>query len=179
MVYNACGLIVCILLFSQVHDQRWPVHKYILVNRCANFPSLLVNNAQSLSERDIPVIDIKNIHPQIIEQLLLYVYTDSCDLLCIGAKFELNDDGLHSANHEDIFHLDLSDSHTDSNMSSGNKRMSAYQVVTQEKGKKKQSVNSQQDKNANDNERNPIKLLIDVAKKWGVKGLAKKYEFYL
>ncbi|KAL4233187.1 hypothetical protein ACF0H5_007871 [Mactra antiquata] len=161
-------------LILQINDQRWPVHKYILVNRCANFPNLLVNNAQTLSDSSIPIIDVQNIHPQILGQLLLYVYTDTCDLLNIGAKFELSDD-VEASVSEEIFHLDLHEGQTDGNVNTNcNKRMSAYEAVLHGKDKRRKSDKSKSDKDSNGNERNPVKLLIDVAKKWGVKGLAKK-----
>lgn len=146
------------------------MHKYILVNRCANFPSLLVNKSQTLNEMDIPVIDLSDLHPQILEQLLQYVYTDTCDLLTVGAKFVLNKDHVkHEEMH--VFHMDLED-FQDSDFSSQNKKLSAFQVVKQGKGKKKhETVNAETSHEA---ERNPVKLLLDLAKKWGVKGLAKR-----
>ncbi|XP_060567937.1 inhibitor of Bruton tyrosine kinase-like [Ruditapes philippinarum] len=157
-------------LILQVHEQRWPVHKYILVNRCANFPSLLANKSQTLNEMDIPVIELNDLHPQILEQLLQFVYTDTCDLLTIGAKFVLSEE---STKHDEIFQLDLDDFDGDSEVVAGNKKLSAYHIVQQGKKKKKHAGKENHEEN-HSHERNPIKLLLDVAKKWGVKGLAKR-----
>lgn len=119
---------------------------------------------------DIPVIDLNDLHPQILEQLLQFVYTDTCDLLTIGAKFVLTEETLK---HDEIFKLDLDDLNGDSDVVAGNKKLSAFHVVQQEKKKKRHGGKENQEGN-HGNERNPVKLLLDVAKKWGVKGLAKR-----
>lgn len=125
-----------------------------------------------MNEMDIPVIDLSDIHPQILEQLLQYVYTDTCDLLTIGAKFVLSKDHVkHEEMH--VFHMDLEDFHEDSDLSSQNKKLSAFQVVKQGKGKRKHETGNIE--TSHEAERNPVKLLLDLAKKWGVKGLAKRY----
>lgn len=155
----------------QVNEHRWPVHKYILVSRCANFPSLLVNCR--LSNRDnIPVLELTDIHPQILEQVLQFVYTDTCDLITIGSNFTLGEEGSSVARkHEDIFHLEIGDGDAEERGINGKK--SAFQVVKeQSKGQKGKS--GKQKGQQHQGERNPLKLMMDVARKWGVKGLVKR-----
>jgi hypothetical protein len=33
---------------------------------------------------------IQGVHPDIFDQLLKFIYTDTCDILTVGAKFELS-----------------------------------------------------------------------------------------
>ena len=96
-----------------------------------------------------------------------FVYTDSCDLLSIGAKFKL----IELNRSEDIFDMDL-----DMNVSySGDNKKSALEVNQKHKSNKNES-----NQTAGHSGENPIKLLQDVARRWGIKGLAKRYHsFYL
>jgi hypothetical protein len=80
-----------------------------------------------------------------------------------------------STKHDEIFQLDLDDFDGDSDVVAGNKKLSAYHIVQQGKKKKKHAGKENHDE-SHSHERNPIKLLLDVAKKWGVKGLAKRYD---
>ena len=102
--------------------------------------------------------------------MLQFVYTDNCDLLSIGANFKLNNAGHNSpARHDDIFHMEMADEDTNGGYVDGKK--SAYNVTQeQKKGGKGKSEKLQQTQN----EKNPLKLLLDVARKWGVKGLVKR-----
>ena len=90
-----------------------------------------------------------------------FVYTDSCDLLSIGAKFQLSElDHL-----EDIFHMDLDVSY------SGDNKKSAFEVNQRHKSNKNES-----NQTAGHLGENPIKLLQDVSRRWGIKGLAKRWD---
>lgn len=155
----------------QVHDQRWPVHKYILVSRCANFPSLLVSCSTGNNDMTAPVLELSDIHPQILEQVLQYIYTDSCDLLTIGTEFVLLEDPerIHQK-YEDIFDMEVGDGDNVNGTINGKK--SAYQVI-QEQGKGRKGKGEKK-RQQGPNERNPLKLLLDVARKWGVRGLVKR-----
>ena len=68
-------------------DHRWPAHLYILASRADYFrrhiPGLATEPDPSAEK---PVIDIADVEPDVMEQLLKFIYTDTCDLLIVGSK---------------------------------------------------------------------------------------------
>ena len=132
------------------------------MSRCSNFQGLLNKYADNNNNSEISVINIVDIHPQILEQLLKFVYTDSCDLLTVGAKFSLAE-----WNHtEDIFHMDIEANITNA----GDNKLSAFEVNQKHKKGNKHETGDM----PGQSRENPIKLLQESARKWGIKGLAKR-----
>lgn len=140
----------------------WPAHKFILLSRSDHFNKLLAEVNKKETPHDIPVISIPDMHPDIFEQLLTYIYTDTCDLLTVGAKFELSP-WKHNYNHGDGF-----DAHT---LPTSPHKVSAFEV---QQKKKKHNKKDNRDENYNIERQNPIKLLQEAARKFGVKGLSKR-----
>ncbi|WAR08874.1 IBTK-like protein [Mya arenaria] len=121
-------------LILQIKEQRWPVHRFIMISRCANFPSLLANIMISC-DLEKPVLDLCDIQPQILEQLLRYIYTDTCDLVSPGAKFVLDRKSNDSSG--ELIDMDM-EFGADVERIEG--RRSAFEVISkqrQKKGKKK------------------------------------------
>ena len=93
-----------------------------------------------------------------------------CDLLSVGAKFTLLDN-QSSQLKEDIFDIDMQEREEMTDYHS----MSAYEVTV--KDKKKRSKDSKKKENQGKNVQqqvNPINLLMEVGKRWGLKELTKR-----
>ncbi|KAJ8314789.1 hypothetical protein KUTeg_006939 [Tegillarca granosa] len=148
----------------QADDHVWPAHKFVLLSRSDHFNKLLAEVNKKETVHDTPVISIPDMHPDILEQLLTYIYTDTCDLLTVGAKFELSQ-WKHNPNHGDGF-----DSHT---LPTSPHKVSAFEVHQK---KKKHNKKDNRDENYNIEHQNPIKLLQEAARKFGVKGLSKRLD---
>lgn len=163
----------------QSKDQKWPVHRFIMITRCANFSNLLVNCSNEDNNTEVPMLEIHDIHPQIIEQVLQFIYTDTCDVLCTGTQFDLHEENPPSTTnnvHEDIFTMKSQVVKEERNH--GGK--SAFAVINEAKEDKYTSKKKMEPKEETGQiESNPLKLLLDVAKKWGVKGLAKRRVSFL
>ena len=166
-----------------MNDHVWPVHRFVLLSRCANFASLLSNCVQGGGDSpDIPILSICDIPPQIMEQLLAYIYTDTCELLSPGATFHLSDMPASNANEDCIFEMELDESDNKFVMESG-KKVSAFEVHQKSKGKKASSNSGDNNKSTKKGGksggksspgRDPIRMLQDVARQWGVKGLTRR-----
>ena len=144
----------------QLNDHSWPAHQYILLSRSDYFHKLLAD-ARKSSKGDKLVIQIQDIHPDIFEQLLYYIYTDSCDLITVGAKFEFSaiERTVDECGDREFMENDWAQI----------KSKSAYEVVkSQKKGGSKGS------KKGHGRDDNPVELLKDTARKFGIKSLARK-----
>ena len=130
-----------------------------MMSRCSNFQGLLNKYSNNNDDSEVKVINVPDVHPQILEQLLKFVYTDSCDLLSVGTKFSLSE--LNQS--EDIFHMDIEMDISNS----GDNKISAFAMNKKQKNNKHESIEGQ-------GHENPVKLLQETARKWGIKGLAKR-----
>ncbi|KAK3580483.1 hypothetical protein CHS0354_001084 [Potamilus streckersoni] len=163
--------------FDTIHDvilqckgHSWPAHRFILQSRSAYFNNLFQKDAYN--EKETANVTLSDVHPQIFEQALLYMYTDSCELLNIGSKFEMKDTENEA---EEMFHMDLDD--LDSvlpvpDSSKSGKKISAFEVHQKKKTKNKDCQKENGKHNANF--KSPVKMLQEVAKRFGIKGLSKK-----
>ncbi|XP_048239918.1 inhibitor of Bruton tyrosine kinase-like [Haliotis rufescens] len=156
----------------QAGNHRWPCHKYILVSKC----DFLRNKVASLTKTDEefpdeePVIHIPSVPPEIMEQVLQYIYNDTCDLLKVGTKFSpviVKGEGQEKGQGDADLQKDNSDLLISENLS----KMSAYEVHQ----KKKKSV-QKENADPHNTAKNPVRYLQDVAKELGVKGLSKRLD---
>lgn len=154
--------------FDLIHDvvikvagHVWNAHKYILVARCDYFRKLLAES-KKLDEK-IPIVTIQDIHPEIFDQLFKFIYTDTCDLLTVGAKFELVKHSVESEIQESCFDK------MSENVTSPHK-ISAFEALK----KKNESPVKKEEKSTKS--LNPVKMLQDVAKRYGIKGLPKRLD---
>jgi hypothetical protein len=104
---------------------------------------------------------IQGVHPDIFDQLLKFIYTDTCDILTVGAKFELSKYFMEAENDEDLFDK------MPETISSPHK-ISAFEAVKKKRG----SAGKKEEKLTKSS--NPVKMLQDLARKYGIKGLPKR-----
>uniref|UniRef100_K1QTZ4 Inhibitor of Bruton tyrosine kinase n=1 Tax=Magallana gigas TaxID=29159 RepID=K1QTZ4_MAGGI len=94
--------------------------------------------------------------------MLTYIYTDSCDLLQVGSAFDFK---------SVLTEKDCNENDFDGDFKGSFRGKSAYEVTQKKKGKEKKNAKTA-------SERDPIRLLQDMGKKFGVKGLAKRSDLY-
>ncbi|KAF2882129.1 hypothetical protein ILUMI_24051 [Ignelater luminosus] len=145
---------------DQIHDvifkvskRFFPAHHYIIA-----FNSNKLNDLITASEDKI--IELSNVNEDIFEQLLLFIYTGTCDLIKIGKcpdKFQLlckknkKKEDLQDEEEERLDDLNIS----------------AFQYYKNEKSKSKTTSSN------NDNRRDPVRLLHEASKRFGIKMLQK------
>ncbi|CAI9740066.1 inhibitor of Bruton tyrosine kinase-like [Octopus vulgaris] len=78
---------------SLIHDvqiksgcKSWFAHRYILAHNSKYFQALILINSPKQID-DVQLISISYIHPDLINQILQFVYTNTCDLLTVGKQF--------------------------------------------------------------------------------------------
>lgn len=67
---------------TQVGNKSWPVHKYIVAMRSDVFKNMVTVSASQKGE----MLNLKadNVSPEIMEQLITFMYTDMCDFLQVS-----------------------------------------------------------------------------------------------
>ena len=152
----------------QVGDQKWPAHLFILASRADYFrkhiPGLATESDPSAEK---PVIEVADVEPDVMEQLLKFIYTDTCDLLTIGSKVtfaHLDKRGNGMGHRKD-------ESHT---ITFDGRAVSAFEVV--QRGKKgKGGKEERSEVKAGSRGKDVVKVLQEAARKFGVKGLSKRW----
>lgn len=91
--------------------------------------------------------------------MLTYIYSDTCDLLRVGAVFDFK---------PVLTERDCNGNDFDEDGLSSMRGKSAYEVTQKKKGKEKKNMRTVMA------DKDPVKLLQDMAKRFGVKGLSKK-----
>uniref|UniRef100_A0A8D8PS67 Inhibitor of Bruton tyrosine kinase n=3 Tax=Cacopsylla melanoneura TaxID=428564 RepID=A0A8D8PS67_9HEMI len=76
----------------QVGATRFPAHKYILASRCRPLYELCSSGVDAPCQ-----VTVDNVQPDIFKQILLYVYTNDCDMLHSG-QFKYNCKGSKQEN---------------------------------------------------------------------------------
>lgn len=152
--------------FDMIHDvilkvknRSWAAHKFILLSRSDLFYKLIADVKRKSSD-DKTTLEIPDVNPEIFHQMLTYIYTDSCDLLKIGSAFDFK---------SVLTEKDCNENDFDGDFKGSFRGKSAYEVTQKKKGKEKKNAKTA-------SERDPIRLLQDMGKKFGVKGLAKRLE---
>ncbi len=135
--------------------------------RSEYFRKIFMTKTEEMLPDERPVVRIDNTNVDIFTQMLTFIYTDTCDLLSIGKTFKFDcKDGVskeqYNLYYDDTALMDIEDG----------KRISAFEVY--EKKRKKKSQGKEKAKPEVGQTRNPVKLLQEMAKKFGVKGLAKR-----
>lgn len=156
--HNIYKIIKLFLIFNlKVKNRSWAAHKFILLSRSDLFYKLIADVKRKSSD-DKTTLEIPDVNPEIFHQMLTYIYTDSCDLLQVGSAFDFKSVLTEKDCNENDFDGDLKGSF---------RGKSAYEVTQKKKGKEKKNAKTA-------SERDPIRLLQDMGKKFGVKGLAKR-----
>ena len=152
----------------QVGDQKWPAHLFILASRADYFRKHIPGLATELdSSAEKPVVEVTDVEPDVMEQLLKFIYTDTCDLLTIGSKVtfaHLDKRGNGMGHRKD-------ESHT---ITFDGRAVSAFEVV--QRGKKgKGGKEERSEVKAGSRGKDVVKVLQEAARKFGVKGLSKRW----
>lgn len=157
-IHNIYKIIRLFLFFNlKVKNRRWAAHKFILLSRSDLFYKLIAD-VKRKSPDDKTTLEIPDVNPEIFHQMLTYIYTDSCDLLQVGSAFDFK---------SVLTEKDCNENDFDGDFKSSFRGKSAYEVTQKKKGKEKKNAKTA-------SERDPIRLLQDMGKKFGVKGLAKR-----
>ncbi|KAK7483280.1 hypothetical protein BaRGS_00025447 [Batillaria attramentaria] len=154
----------------QVDHHQWPAHLYILASRADYFRKqvpLMATESNICGEK--PVIEVTDVQPEVMEQLLKFIYTDTCDLLNVGAKFAFSHTDKPAGGKEAGTNgLDKS-----AQITFEGKSVSAFEVAQ----KKKKGKGAKEEKEGKlPRGRDPVKILQEAARKFGVKGLSKRLE---
>ncbi|KAH9507256.1 hypothetical protein Btru_056735 [Bulinus truncatus] len=158
----------------QVGNRSWPVHKYILSLRSEYFRNALIASPNASGEQ--VVLKVDNITPEIMEQLIYFIYTDMCDYLQLGHKV------VHHSTTKNNFEYTKSLEVLKDISYDVTKGLSAFQVQQRLSSKvttEKEHLNklTQNDtKDSCQSSQNPVKLLQEAARRFGVKGLSKRLE---
>lgn len=123
----------------QIGNQYFPAHRFIIASKSSNFEKLFVDTKE--------IVRLQGFHPLIFEQFLTFIYTNDCELLCFGEcpeKFKVLCE-KHKDNEQIEQFLEVD----------GTK--SAFEVYAKHK-------------NTDDSQsggKNPIRMLQEMAKKFG------------
>ncbi|KAB5586398.1 hypothetical protein PHYPO_G00001130 [Pangasianodon hypophthalmus] len=174
----------------QAGDRVFPAHKYILSMRSEFFRKQLLPEAGQGDEVDGEVrrsvdavgcdlLVLEKISPDILEQVLHFIYTDSCEMLVHGARPTISrlSHGPEQEQQQLICSLE------ELNVS-GRSALEIYRSLPAsvpcqgEKPKSKSAKSGKKDKsgNANDPSHNPVKMLQGVAKKLGLGSLSARLD---
>lgn len=157
-IHNIYKIIRLFLFFNlKVKNRSWAAHKFILLSRSDLFYKLIADVKRKSSD-DKTTLEIPDVNPEIFHQMLTYIYTDSCDLLQVGSAFDFK---------SVLTEKDCNENDFDGDFKGSFRGKSAYEVTQKKKGKEKKNAKTA-------SERDPIRLLQDMGKKFGVKGLAKR-----
>lgn len=72
----------------------YPAHRYVICHASEYFAKLC-NDSQDSDSSTKPTIEVENIHPLIFKQILLFMYTGTCNLMSVGPcclRIEINVD---------------------------------------------------------------------------------------
>ena len=116
---------------------------------------------------DMSTVEVDRVHPEIFGQLLKYIYTGSCDLLAVGKPFAMT---------SCLRQCDDTEMNVNGTFVPYDQMISAYEVHQNEKKKNKRKEKNAREKQMKHDKmgKNPITLLQDVAKRFGIKALVKK-----
>eukprot|EP00058_Branchiostoma_floridae_P018798 XP_002604287.1 hypothetical protein BRAFLDRAFT_59895 [Branchiostoma floridae] len=175
----------------QLHGQAIPAHKFILASRSDYFRKLFLsdnlegsdsNNSEVLKVNK-EVVKVEKVNHHIFLNLLQFIYSDTCDLLTQGykPKFKIKVEGSEGKGGGDTGMLNGVKNGEFGEFSLDDiAHQSAFSVYSQgkksQKQKNKPSKEAKSNQQAEDDSSNPIKVLQNTAKRFGVQNLAKKLE---
>ncbi|KAF4025064.1 hypothetical protein G4228_017062 [Cervus hanglu yarkandensis] len=168
----------------QVGSRLFPAHKYILAVRSDFFQKLFLSDGTALDFIDVYRKDedsagchlfvVEKVHPDLFEYLLQFIYTDTCDFLTHGFKPRLNlsrkpEGYLGTPN----CHSNKMNSHED-NQKSAFEVYKSNQAHTISEKQKSKSKSSKKVKSVGEDD--PVKMLQNVAKKFGLSNLSSRLD---
>lgn len=168
----------------QVGNRIFPAHKYILAVCSDFFQKLFLSDVTTSEFTDVyqkdedsagcPLFVVEKVHPELFEYLLQFIYTDTCDFLTHGfkpriplsRKPEEYQDTLNS-------HMNKMNCHEDDNQKTAfevYKSNQAHTISERQKSKPKSK------KGKSTGEDDPVRMLQNVAKKFGLSNLSSRYD---
>ncbi|XP_078617531.1 inhibitor of Bruton tyrosine kinase-like [Branchiostoma floridae x Branchiostoma japonicum] len=175
----------------QLHGQSIPAHKFILASRSDYFRKLFLsdnmegsdsNNSEVLKVNK-EVVKVEKVNHHIFLNLLQFIYSDTCDLLTQGykPKFKIKVEGSEGKGGGDTGMLNGVKNGEFGDFSLDDiAHQSAFSVYSQgkksQKQKNKPSKEAKSNQQAEDDSSNPVKVLQNTAKRFGVQNLAKRLE---
>ena len=168
----------------QVGSRLFPAHKYILAVRSDFFQKLFLSDGTTLDFMDVYRKDedsagchlfvAEKVHPDLFECLLQFIYTDTCDFLTHGFKPRINlNKKPEECQSTPNCHLNKMNSHEENQKSAFEvyKSNQAHTISEKQKSKNKSSK-----KVKSVGEDDPVKMLQNVAKKFGFSNLSSRYD---
>ncbi|XP_052043681.1 inhibitor of Bruton tyrosine kinase isoform X2 [Apodemus sylvaticus] len=169
----------------QVGSRVFPAHKYILAVRSDFFQKLFLSDGSSLELTDVYRKDedaagchlfvVEKVHPDLFEYLLQFMYTDTCDFLTHGFKPGMisnkkaedckgsPDSPLHAVN-----------CHVDDKPKSAFEVYRSNQARTLSERQKSKPRSSKKGKGVGEDD--PVRMLQNVAKKFGLSNLSSRLD---
>lgn len=167
----------------QVGNRIFPAHKYILALRSDFFQKLFLSDGTSLDFTDVyrkdedsvgcPLFVVEKVHPDLFEYLLQFIYTDTCDFLTHGFKPRIILNKKPEKYQGTLNpHLNKMNSHEDNQKSAFEvyKSNQAHTISEKQRSKLKSSK-----KVKSVGEDDPVRMLQNVAKKFGFSNLCSRY----
>ncbi|KAI5279077.1 Inhibitor Of Bruton Tyrosine Kinase [Manis pentadactyla] len=168
----------------QVGSRVFPAHKYILAVHSDFFQKLFLSDGTTLGVVDVYRKDedsagchlfvVEKVHPDLFEYLLQFVYTDTCDFLIHGFKPRIN---LNKKPEEyqgtPDSHLNKVNCHEDNQKSAFEVYRSNQAHIVSEKQKIKPKSSN---KGKSVEEDDPVRMLQNVAKKFGFSNLSSRLD---
>ncbi|XP_075410954.1 inhibitor of Bruton tyrosine kinase isoform X2 [Tenrec ecaudatus] len=169
----------------QVGNRIFPAHKYILAVRSDFFQRLFLSDTATVDFADIYRKDedsagchlfvIEKVHPDLFEHLLQFIYTDTCDFLTPGYKPR-----THLLKKPDEYqntsssHLKEMNCHEDNNQKSALEVHKSNQSQPISEKQKRKSKSSKKGKSVGEDD--PVRMLQNVAKKFGFNNLCSRLD---
>ncbi|XP_060061411.1 inhibitor of Bruton tyrosine kinase isoform X1 [Erinaceus europaeus] len=167
----------------QVGNRLFPAHKYILAVRSDFFQKLFLSNSTvdftDVYRKDEDSVGcqlfvVEKVHPDMFEYLLQFIYTDTCDFLTHGFKPRLNFNRIpEESQGTSNSYLNKMNFH-EVNQKSAFEVYKSNQEHTVSERQKSKPKSSKKGKNVGEDD--PVRMLQNVAKKFGFSNLSSRLD---
>ncbi|VFV46434.1 inhibitor of bruton tyrosine kinase [Lynx pardinus] len=168
----------------QVGNRIFPAHKYILAVHSDFFQKLFLSDGTTLDFADVYRKDedsagchlfvIEKVHPDLFEYLLQFIYTDTCDFLLHGFTPRMN------LNKKPEEYQGALNSHSNKMNCHEDNQKSAFEVYRSNQAhtvnEKQKSKPKSSNKGKSIGEDDPVRMLQNVAKKFGFSNLSSRLD---
>ncbi|XP_077911173.1 inhibitor of Bruton tyrosine kinase isoform X3 [Halichoerus grypus] len=168
----------------QVGNRIFPAHKYILAVHSDFFQKLFLSDGTSLDFTDVYRKDedsagchlfvVEKVHPDLFEYLLQFIYTDTCDFLIHGFTPRIN------FNKKPEEYQGTMNCHSNKMNCHEDNQKSAFEVYrsnqAQTVNEKQKSKPKSSNKGKSIGEDDPVRMLQNVAKKFGFSNLSSRLD---
>ncbi|XP_017656171.1 inhibitor of Bruton tyrosine kinase isoform X2 [Nannospalax galili] len=169
----------------QVGTRTFPAHKYVLAVRSDFFQKLFLSDGTPLEVSDVyrkeedsagcHLFVVEKVHPDLFECLLQFMYTDTCDFLTHGFKPRIfinkKSEEYQGSLNSLMNTMNCPEDETQKSAFEVYKSSQAHTVSEKQKGKPKSSK-----KGRSASEDDPVKMLQNVAKKFGLSNLSGRLD---